>query len=238
MTQGQPSIETVISKSFEKLFDPLAPLPRRTGRTSLTDDELLLFDFLFDRAAALVSLSREAYPIHMNVRYTHTLDSDALQKKVAGLLSAGWLKISYQPKQWPGHRRRTMAHYRLTSAGGRLWELERQPSWKQYCTEARLATKMVISAIRLRTARAYLDAWQKCGLLFESISRIKVVRRARRRLVPWKVFAASVELHAYFARSDLEHTAGEVTGIPGLRGWDCYERSRTWWRSIEELVTL
>jgi hypothetical protein len=46
-------------------------LPARTGATSLTDDELLLFDFLFQLVLPESALRREKYPIHMNVVAFH-----------------------------------------------------------------------------------------------------------------------------------------------------------------------
>src|SRR6185503_7288795 len=134
-----PELSKTTLYNFKLLFDPNAPLPGRTGRTPLTDDELLLFDFLFPHFARLESLRREAYVSHMNVRYTHTLDQLALKETVAKLMTAGWL-ASRRPRRLAAQRRAdTSLYYGLTPAGGRLWELERMPPWKQYCTQAKLA---------------------------------------------------------------------------------------------------
>jgi hypothetical protein len=230
---AQPSID-----NFKKLFEHRAHFPQRTGRTSLTDDELLLFDFFFDKVARLESLRREAYPLHMNVRYTHALDRLALQKTVAKFVAAGWL-TAQRPRRLSDRRGGLASfYYRLTPAGGKLWERERTPPWKQYCVEADLTTKRVVAAPRLSTARAFLRLWQTCGLDLDTITRVKVLRRTNRRLLPWKIFPTSYELHAYYGKGDLEPRSIQETTGSGLGGWECFERNRTWWCSVAELVTV
>ena len=53
-------------------------LPERTGATTLSDDELLLFDCMFDGRVERRLLERDHYSFQWNVPYCHQLDSDRL----------------------------------------------------------------------------------------------------------------------------------------------------------------
>jgi hypothetical protein len=59
--------------------------PNRTNVTELTSDELLLFDFLFDKTLAFHHLRMVDYSFHMNCPYSHGLDDQALLAKVPGI---------------------------------------------------------------------------------------------------------------------------------------------------------
>jgi hypothetical protein len=62
-------------------------LPRRSGVTELSDDEFLLFDLLFTVGVENAFLRQQAYPVHMNLRYTHGLDDGQLEGTVQSLQS-------------------------------------------------------------------------------------------------------------------------------------------------------
>jgi hypothetical protein len=61
-------------------------LPKRTNATDLTDNELLLFDFLFDTSLAFHHLRTDDYSFHMNCTYSHSLDDDRLRVTLASLV--------------------------------------------------------------------------------------------------------------------------------------------------------
>ena len=66
---------------------------RRSRATSLTDDEVLLFDFLSESPVHARHLHRDAYAFHMNVGWTHDLDDDALARTLRELVERGLLEI-------------------------------------------------------------------------------------------------------------------------------------------------
>ncbi|MEM9942277.1 MAG: hypothetical protein AAF939_11985 [Planctomycetota bacterium] len=104
----------------------LNALPKRTGDSSLSDDELLLFDMLFDSNASVAQLSSSVYPIHMNCKHNHSLDDGELSNTIDSLLSRQLIRSV-------GNSAKSQCTiYSLTESGGLLWERERQPNWSQY----------------------------------------------------------------------------------------------------------
>ena len=72
-------------------------LPKRTGRTSLSDAELLIFDLAFDGGAPYSLLTQEAYPLHMNVDYTHDLSDAELRTMLGSLVQSGLMSLTTEP---------------------------------------------------------------------------------------------------------------------------------------------
>jgi hypothetical protein len=206
---------------LERWIDPDAPLPKRTGQTELSDDELLLFDFLFDTWVPFGALVRDAYIVHMNVRYSHRLEDNALRETLERLI-ASKLVTTWTIKR-PQHR---SINYSLTAKGGRLWEKERQPDWNRFCTSTHLESELVVTSPSLQTAETFVRAWHECGLDTCDLSQMHHEHRSSEKLVPWKSFTDIYEVHVPYVRDEL---GGD---------WACYEGKRQWWRSITELDTL
>ena len=64
--------------------------PKRTHATSLSDSQLLLFDFLFDTSLSFHHMRAEAYSLYMNCSYSHGLDDAELESTLNKLI-----------RQWP-----------------------------------------------------------------------------------------------------------------------------------------
>jgi hypothetical protein len=198
--------------------------PARTGGTSLTDDELFLFDALFDVKLPLYALRKEEF-VALNLPYSHNLDPSELERTVRAFADAGWVRMT------PHRRRPDLGPLiALTPAGGALWELERQPDWDRFCVDfSRPEGSRGRWILRIRSplaavAERFLDAATACGLYAPMASRI-ARREVRARIVPWKPPRLLAEL-----RAPLD--AGESSRHVD---WARYETLRSWWRSIPEL---
>jgi hypothetical protein len=104
--------------------------PSRTGQTALSNDALYLFDALFDSTQRLGALRREEFA-DFNLPYTHELDPPALNALVLRLAGDGLLRLRRSRR-----RPDLGAWITLTPAGGRLWELEREPQWLRFCEDS------------------------------------------------------------------------------------------------------
>ena len=67
----------------------MQPPPKRTNATNLSDDELLLFDFFFDKSLSFHHLRIEDYSFHMNCLYSHGLSDADLELTLASLVCRG-----------------------------------------------------------------------------------------------------------------------------------------------------
>lgn len=204
-------------------------LRARTGITNLSDDELLLFDMLFDCSARPDQLSASAYAIHMNCDYTHSLNDRELSDALCSLLSRCLVRVV-------GNSANSNAPtYSLTETGGALWELERQPNWNQYVTtsQKQLGTFSTGSIVALCVdeivGRQCLGAMFASGLITPAGS-IRSRMLYDKRIVPWKWFPSIFALRC--KTSDSIHDARESVK------WYAYQSSRCWWRSIDELLSL
>lgn len=113
-------------------------LPRRTNATNLSDDELLLFDFLFDQSLSFHHLRIEDYSFHMNCLYSHSLTDADLELTLASLVARGFLNCRVG-KIWRMETRNYVDGkiYTMTDSGGHLWELARRPDWDRYVATCR-----------------------------------------------------------------------------------------------------
>src|SRR5215216_8014232 len=62
---------------------------RRTNKTSLSNEELLILDVLFDASDTFESLLKENYASWHNLPYTHTLETSLLRELIDKLISNG-----------------------------------------------------------------------------------------------------------------------------------------------------
>jgi hypothetical protein len=202
--------------------------PPRSGRTSLTDAQLYLFDALFDVAQRLGALRREEFAA-LNLPYTHDLDPVELDAVVRQLAAAGLLRLRKamgRPDLGPW--------IHLTAAGGRLWELEREPQWPRFCTDSsrpegpRGNWILRIRASDAGIASAFLETARACGLYRPELSRLSR-RQVTASVVPWKPPEPLVELRVPLLPAEAASRVAD---------WARYDDGRTWWRSIVELATL
>src|SRR5205814_6600893 len=101
----------------------------RTGQSSLTDDELLICDFIFRSWTSLSLLYADDLHEAFNLEYSHSfnrLEMDAIMKA----LIDGGIIASEKRRGGP-----FAPFVSLTDKGGALWEKERMPVWDAYCAE-------------------------------------------------------------------------------------------------------
>ena len=198
-------------------------LPRRTGITQLTDDELLLFDFMFDNRLEQRHLERDDYSFHMNVRYSHNLDSEQLREGLMRLAAQGLVVAKTDGG---------ITRWTLTPLGGSQWELERQPRWDAFCCGASEKTLrsgrnaiMVLSPNRA-TVEDFWNVGVKTRLWTMGDEQRRYWQIRNHRPISWRAFPA---IHVLAARD---------ASYADETDWDEYQANRTWWRNITELDSL
>ena len=203
--------------------------PRRTFRTSLTDDELLLFDALFDVWDTPESLLPENYRAWHNLPSGHGLDAAALTGTIQALIERDLMRS--RTEQGP---RGEMTWLGLSDRGGGLWEFEREPPWSLYCTDGCWPSEagdgawmLSVRSPALQTARAFLTVAERCKLYDVDPDLVTIGLSPGQELIPWREFAAVYEVRVPIA----EPTSGSVD-------WIEYEKHRIWWRNIAELSGL
>jgi len=197
-------------------------LPQLTGITQLTDDELLLFDFMFDKRLEQRHLERDDYSFHMNVRYCHSLDSEQLREALIRLATQGLVVATTDG---------SVTRWSLTPLGGSQWELERKPRWDAYCGELEKPLRsgkpvMMVLSPSKATAEKFWDMGVNARLWKMGNEPRRYWRIQNHRLIPWRDFSA---IHVLAARN------AAYTHEPE---WEAYEANRTWWRTISELDSL
>jgi hypothetical protein len=202
----------------------MTPPPARTGRTALSHDELLLLDFLHKCFVPEHCLTREKYPEHMNVSYSHALDDAALHATLERLRARGLVE-----------RRRSRKHrfnaYRVTERGGGVWALERRPLWKLYVIDSARIVREDVAQLDVSSPSASIaSAFVQVAIdinLYVPLGEIHRRGGPPARLFHWKTFPTVTTLTV---RVELEQLLSP--------DWAQYERRRTWWRNLRELQTL
>jgi hypothetical protein len=210
--------------------------PRRTYATELSDDELLLLDFLFDKSLSFHHLRRDDYSLHMNCQYSHGLTDQELKGTLESLVDRGLVR-SRIGKVWQeiSGTHNDSCIYSMSETGGRQWELERLADWDRFVVSSRPALPANIRGmIRIvcrseQVGRLCLGAMFASGLV-SPIDRICVRTVWNARLLPWKTFDRVVTVrcktsNGIFSQQDPVH-------------WDVYNASRCWWRDVSELDSL
>lgn len=204
-------------------------LPKRTGESGLSDDELLLFDMMFDFNASETQLSSSVYAQHMNCGYNHSLDDVALGHTIDSLLDRNLIHLIGNSVD------STDIIYSLTESGGKLWEIERQPDWQRFITTSQTMIgsnstgSIVALCVDEQIGRQCLGAMFASGLITPTGS-IRGRELSNKRLVPWKSFPSVIALRC--------RTSDNVNHLPKPVEWNVYNASRCWWRSIDELLSL
>jgi hypothetical protein len=96
---------------------------RRQYTSSLTDDDVILLDPMFDSPHRPRAFYRSNYRDLFNTSYCHRLSDGDVDAALRKLCEAGLV-------------RHFDARYGLTPAGGLLWEAERNPPWSMFCYES------------------------------------------------------------------------------------------------------
>ena len=201
----------------------------RTGRTTLTGDELILFDALFDVWDTLESLFPQVFRSSRNLPYSHRLDEAGVRAVVEGLLQRGLIQQRIERGV-----SRDATWLTLTAAGGNLWTLERQPIWERYCEDTSWPDEasdghwlLSVNSPSLETARGFLGTAAGCGLYKIESAEEPTTIQPMDNLIPWRRFEAIHELRVSI--SSPGHTPVD---------WDRYRRERFWWRDVQELASI
>lgn len=201
--------------------------PNRTGITNLTDDELILFDLLFDGYHSDSALSAGVYSDYLNVAYTHAY-SDAELPDVLDCLEARqwiWKKVI----DFKGN---TRTLFTLSDMGRELWELERNPDWRSYVVTSqrelgpRALGSQMIFCMDETIGRRCGGALFASGLV-TPLSGMLVRKLGSRRLIPSKSFDGVFAIRF--------RTKDRLQTIPRNVDWKVYSDSRCWWRGIKEM---
>jgi hypothetical protein len=98
--------------------------PYRTGRTNLTDADLIILDAMFSGGALFRNIRRADYAEQQNTPYTHNLSDQKLRVRLEQLCQRQVIEqATHEIGTW----------HRLTAEGGALWSAERMPIWDRYC---------------------------------------------------------------------------------------------------------
>ncbi len=209
---------------------------KRTNKTELSDDELIIFDVLFDCNAPVNALKKgEEFSWHFNYP-SHDLDEGELKDTIERFVSNGLmrLKLTVFPKN-----NQIVSFVGLTEKGGKLWEKERLPIWEKYVFDSSSDCKgfweLSIFSLTLEAARDFLVIAQECKLyeLMDpndlKISELK--GKDAEDLIPWKIFDKLYEI-----KSRLSERIG--TENSPETDWEHYQLKSMWWRDVEELQML
>jgi hypothetical protein len=197
--------------------------------SSLTDAELYLLDALFDVSDRLGMLNHAGFR-SSNLLCPFELDDAAWEARAQQLVERGLLRSR------PAQDRPDLGPWiSLTPAGGALWESVRRPDWSRFCEvssqQGRVEDPWIL---RVRShnrdvADAFLIGADACGLFAPDFTRIRR-RETSSKLVPWKSSSRVFELRVPLIGPD--------DGSPRLVDWTEYERRRTWWRDVRELLAV
>lgn len=219
-------------------------VPNRSGVTELTDDELLIFDFLFRFSVPERALTRDKYRAHMNAGYSHGLDDSSLRHTLNQLANRGLISSAKEEED---------TVYSLGPAGSCLWELERQPIWERFCLSCSGGLRSqawerdhAIEIWRVlspssSTCEEYLTVGAETGHIVLK-GREPTIRRRQLTncpLLSWKTFS---EVHSisYKAEADEYWRSDEKVeqfqkSCAALRR---FESRSTWWQTAPDIERL
>jgi hypothetical protein len=200
----------------------------RTSNTSLTDNQLVLCDALFDGGGYVYVLWDEEAAERQSVVETHTMDEATVEVTLTEMERAGWVQRYYAPYDATGYRQ----HVRLTPAGGDLWAKERLPDWNRYCYAMTYQddTRRMwsVDSPSLETAQTYLETAYHLGMGAPHPDTVQHMEMPQHRMLPWKDFSSVHRLYGVQGASTFDAT----DDAPAY-----YERLQ-WWRNVPELIRL
>lgn len=190
---------------------------KRTGETALSDDELVIFDALFDGDCSFSMLTKDNVREQGQLPYNHSLNDADLRESLNQLVENGLLRTfvyAYADDMEDSQ------YFGLTKKGGQLWEQERQPNWERYIyVQQYEEDDMLIWSVEsasLAAAQGYMEVAKQAGL--GAPEDLTLVRKPNHQFLPWKNFPLIFELYG-------EATEELDANLP-----------LKWWRNIPELI--
>jgi len=198
--------------------------PPRTHASSLSDDELVIFDFLWDAGAPVSLLYGQVLPLHANTSYSHSIPDSELHGHLLALVERGLLEVGTSD-MGPAHARCPTDVFDLTGAGFVAWESERLPDWSRYIQDGCLDARLTVAAPSLQVGMRFVEVCRCTGLW--NIADVEALHRVETgvQLLPGKTFD---EVH-FFDMPTLEEDSHRQVD------WAQYQSERIWWRTIGEL---
>lgn len=204
----------------------------RTGKTKLSDDELIIFDAVFDSSCSIDQLKRKGFDERFNFPYKHSLNDKDLIDCLDNLKSQNLVRIKAEINS-------KKSFVELTAKGGKLWEIEREPIWEKYCegwtySPYREENKLLLEAVSpsLETLKDYLKVATEINLFgIGKDYKIEFASEKRKFIVGlnWKRFP---ELHFATLTGNYEEK------IPTKNEWDYFYENLNWWGNVHELNIL
>ncbi|MBI5928599.1 MAG: hypothetical protein HY862_04780 [Chloroflexi bacterium] len=201
-------------------------IPSRTHATNLTDDELILLDAMFDKRRSMRQLQAENFgeAINFPPEYIHQLDDYELRDALGSLVARGWVDMERADSN------RYML-YGLTTAGGDVWELERQPDWDRYVRSSSWCER--IAGLDQWLAEVLSPSVEIAAAFYSSDREVKIHKAGLTilddyDLLYWKTFPTIYQILAPYS---------PLMDWPSV-DWEVYEQNRVWWRDLMELGGL
>jgi hypothetical protein len=209
--------------------------PYRTGTTSLTSDQLVLLDALFDKNMSPRLLSKDGFLLQFNLGYAHSLEDAALERSIESMCEDGILE------RFSSHL--GIESIRVTRRGGELWSQERCPVWDRYCMDSyrdtlRGRTMMTVVAVSVEVRDHFLALWPE-GLA----RRKKATLPDCRQQISWHPFdqvyvgVAIYDEPCAIPCEDPEENNRrfKLVSERDAERWEMLEDERSWWRCVREL---
>lgn len=201
-------------------------IPMRSHATNLSDDDLILLDAMFDKRRSLQQLRAVNFgeAINFPPEYIHQLDDYDLRDAMGGLVARGWVDIERGES-----RGRSM--YGLTTAGGELWERERQPDWDRYVRSSSWCER--IEGLDQWLAEVMSPSVEIAAAFYACDREVKIHKAGLTilddyPLLYWKTFPTVYQILAPYS---------PLMDWPSV-DWEVYEQNRVWWRDLMELGGL
>lgn len=202
-------------------------LPRRTKLTKLTNDELLVLDFIImlGKIDSPFWLRQSEYSKHMNGGYTHNIQDENIEVFFTEMTSKGLIV-----KSTDGSSKENVL-YNVTEQGAKLWEIERTPLWNKYCEGSSYYDEQdgqlyfEITSIQKDVGLLFAETALECGLYNFDLMELKPTTPDF--FYEWKDFEK-----IYTFRAPMKENDNLIVD------WKLYENKRDWWRNLKELQSL
>jgi len=215
----------------------------RTGITELTDNELILFDVMFDCSCPVKTLRKSKFIDFFNTD-SHKLSDKKLKETLKKLNENKLIRLienqdGLEKISSRNFKKVKTTFVELTAKGGKLWEKEREPIWEKYCEGWTYApykeeNKLLLEAVSpsLETLKEYLKVATEINLFgIGKDYKIEFATEKRKFIVGlnWKRFP---ELHFATLTGNYEER------IPTKKEWNYFYKHLNWWGNVHELNIL
>jgi len=209
---------------------------RRSNETDLSDDQLIIFDVLFDSYCTVNSLKKGGgFSSRFNCA-SHAIDINELKDTLERLVTDGFMRFKLDVS---GRNKQIVTYVGLTEKGGNLWEKERLPIWGKYVIDSSYHYKgfweLSIVSPTLEVAKDFIEIAQECKMYElmdpNDLTIAEIQGDETESLIPWKQFDKWYEITSHLSDKTESVNFHQVN-------WALYESKLMWWRDVKELQTL